>query len=396
MDEPDAAGIEDPLASPYATAKWAGVAYGQMFHRVYGTPVVIARTFRTYGPGQHATSLVPTVILSLLRDQPPELANGDSMADWVYIDDVIDGFPSSPEPRASRAAYSSSGPGSPGRTGGGGGDRGVDRERGRAFVRRHPQPRSEPERVAMPDDSKAVLGWEAKTTLRDGLERTVRWYASQSLCIVPMLRWRRSSPSCDQRGRNLTSRRRRRRSRPERIGDSIERLEGGELAAKRGTVPRNGRLEQPAREVVELEVESVPLLIAAIAPSSTGAPSEVQAALTLMYIGSLQPSALRSRMKLSSKRSVSPTTKNVRRFRFACSKASEPSGEGGRPSSPEPMPAIRRVCSLSTPGSAAVSTNSRSSIPLPTSSSWSQCFRLPRMKWYIEITRATGSRSMVT
>ena len=63
MDEPDAAGIEDPVpASPYATAKWAGVAYGQMFHRVYGTPVVIARTFRTYGPGQHATKLVPHVI----------------------------------------------------------------------------------------------------------------------------------------------------------------------------------------------------------------------------------------------------------------------------------------------------------------------------------------------
>ena len=61
---------------------------------------------------------------------------------------------------------------------------------------------SEPERVAMPDDSKAVLGWEAKTTLRDGLERTVRWYASQSLCIVPMPQLAPFVPSCDQRGRN--------------------------------------------------------------------------------------------------------------------------------------------------------------------------------------------------
>ena len=116
MDEPDAAGIEDPVpASPYATAKWAGVAYGQMFHRVYGTPVVIARTFRTYGPGQHATKLVPHVILGL-SSRPATRARAwrDSIADWVYIDDVIDGFLAvALNPGRRGPAYSSSGPGTP-------------------------------------------------------------------------------------------------------------------------------------------------------------------------------------------------------------------------------------------------------------------------------------------
>jgi nucleoside-diphosphate-sugar epimerase len=32
------------------------------------------------------------VILSLLRGTPPKLASGRWSADWVYVDDVIDGF----------------------------------------------------------------------------------------------------------------------------------------------------------------------------------------------------------------------------------------------------------------------------------------------------------------
>ena len=35
---------EDPEmipSSPYAAAKWAGSAYGRMFHALYGTPLVI-------------------------------------------------------------------------------------------------------------------------------------------------------------------------------------------------------------------------------------------------------------------------------------------------------------------------------------------------------------------
>jgi UDP-glucose 4-epimerase len=189
MDEPDDAGVDDPVpASPYATAKWASVAYGRMFHRVYRTPVVIARTYMTYGPGQGTTKLVPHVILSLLRNESPELANGERMADWVYIDDVIDGF----------IAVAST-PGVEGRTF----DLGTGIPRSNrsvveeivALIESEAEPSfgaiparaSEPERVAIPNDSKAVLGWEANTTLQEGVERTIKWYASQALLIAPIL-----------------------------------------------------------------------------------------------------------------------------------------------------------------------------------------------------------------
>ena len=78
--------------SPYVAAKWAATTYGQMFHTLYNTPVVIARPGMTYGPGQDPQKLIPYVMRSLLRGEPPHLTDGKLRADWVYIDDMVDGL----------------------------------------------------------------------------------------------------------------------------------------------------------------------------------------------------------------------------------------------------------------------------------------------------------------
>lgn len=83
----------DPTpSSPYAAAKWASSAYGRMFCRIYGLPVVNVRVFQTYGPGQDVRKLIPYVTLALLRHQRPQLSSGIWEADWIYIDDVISGL----------------------------------------------------------------------------------------------------------------------------------------------------------------------------------------------------------------------------------------------------------------------------------------------------------------
>jgi UDP-glucose 4-epimerase len=186
MDEPEAAGGEDPVpASPYATAKWASGAYGRMFHRVFGTPVVIARPSMTYGPGQRPTKLIPHVIISLLRNEPPELANGERVADWVYVDDVIDGFLAAAGAPGVEGRSFDLGSGIP-RSNRSLVDEiialmGSDVEPSYGAI---PGRAAESERLALVDDSKAALGWEANTTIRDGLERTIEWYASRSESIA--------------------------------------------------------------------------------------------------------------------------------------------------------------------------------------------------------------------
>lgn len=80
-------------ASPYAAAKGAASSYASMFHSLYGTPVVTARLFMVYGPGQgDHTKLVPYVTLSLLRGQVARLMSGARKVDWIYIDDVVDAY----------------------------------------------------------------------------------------------------------------------------------------------------------------------------------------------------------------------------------------------------------------------------------------------------------------
>src|SRR5665213_2207225 len=79
--------------SPYAAAKWASNVYGRMFHHLFQTPVVMPRIFMTYGPKQKdGQKLVPYVICRLLRGEAPTLSSGRRLADWIYVDDVVEGL----------------------------------------------------------------------------------------------------------------------------------------------------------------------------------------------------------------------------------------------------------------------------------------------------------------
>jgi len=164
--------------SPYSAAKAAASAYGRMFHRLYQTPVVILRLFMVYGPGQQdLKKLIPYTALSLLQNRAPEISSGRRRVDWVYIDDVVDGF-------VAAAGVD----GIEGQT--------LDIGSGelvpvRAVVEQlvelinpaiHPRFGALAERalecepVADVGDARARLGWRAAMPLHQGLAQTVEWY----------------------------------------------------------------------------------------------------------------------------------------------------------------------------------------------------------------------------
>jgi UDP-glucose 4-epimerase len=82
---------QDPN-SPYAAAKSAATMYGRLFQKLYKLPLVIARTSVAYGPGQPSDKLIPYVMSHLLNAQRPKLSTGAWKTDWIYIDDVVDGL----------------------------------------------------------------------------------------------------------------------------------------------------------------------------------------------------------------------------------------------------------------------------------------------------------------
>ena len=93
LEEPETEGQVPVPSSPYAAAKLAGAAYARMFHALYGLPVVHARIFMVYGPGQRdLRKLIPYTILSLARGEAPKVSAGDRLVDWVYVEDVARGL----------------------------------------------------------------------------------------------------------------------------------------------------------------------------------------------------------------------------------------------------------------------------------------------------------------
>ena len=78
--------------TPYAMSKLVCGLYGRFFREKYRVPVVMLRCFLTYGPHQKSRKIVPYVINSLLRGQPPRLSSGNRMVDWIYVDDVVSAF----------------------------------------------------------------------------------------------------------------------------------------------------------------------------------------------------------------------------------------------------------------------------------------------------------------
>lgn len=78
--------------SPYSAAKMVSSMYGRLFYNLYKLPVVIARPFVGYGPGQPADKLIPYVISQLISGQEPKLSSGRWKTDWIYIDDMVEGI----------------------------------------------------------------------------------------------------------------------------------------------------------------------------------------------------------------------------------------------------------------------------------------------------------------
>lgn len=169
--------------SPYAASKIAADQLALSYHRSFDLPITICRPFNTFGPGQSARAIVPTIILQALSGHRIELGSLTTTRDLNYVDDTVDAFLALA--RAERAV---------GEVVHFGSSREVSvLELARCVLSILDRPGVEivsvPDRVrpessevqrllACSDRARDLLGWQPRVTLEDGLGRTIEWIES--------------------------------------------------------------------------------------------------------------------------------------------------------------------------------------------------------------------------
>lgn len=84
------------LHTPYQVTKLLGELYTNYFHNLYGMPIVNARFFNVFGPGEvpgRYRNVIPNFFYWAMNGQAlPITGDGTETRDWTYVDDIISGL----------------------------------------------------------------------------------------------------------------------------------------------------------------------------------------------------------------------------------------------------------------------------------------------------------------
>jgi nucleoside-diphosphate-sugar epimerase len=169
---------EKPI-SPYSLAKVASTHFLQMLHRTENYPAVILRLFLTYGPGQDSARFLPQIICGCLDDTMFPTSSGEQLRDFCFVEDTVNAIlqalvkpeavgevfnVASGRPVSIRTMIDKvcdiSGTGKP--------------QYGEVPYRTG----ENMELYAHVEKAKKYLCWEAKTSIENGLKKTINWFTN--------------------------------------------------------------------------------------------------------------------------------------------------------------------------------------------------------------------------
>jgi nucleoside-diphosphate-sugar epimerase len=88
--------ISISLHTPYQVTKLLGELYSNYFHNLYHLPIVNARFFNVFGPGEvpgKYRNVIPNFIYWAMHGQSlPITGDGTETRDWTYVDDIVNGL----------------------------------------------------------------------------------------------------------------------------------------------------------------------------------------------------------------------------------------------------------------------------------------------------------------
>ena len=183
-------GYPEETNAPYGVAKKAVLVGAQAYREQYGLDAVYLMPANLYGPRDNfdlqSSHVIPALIRKMLAgdDEVVLWGDGSPTREFLFVDDCVDGL------LAAAERYDGAEP--------------VNLGSGAEISIRElaelvadvtgfdgevrwdaSMPNGQPRRALDASRAKQLFGWEARTPLRDGLERTVAWYRSAQLERAP-------------------------------------------------------------------------------------------------------------------------------------------------------------------------------------------------------------------
>ena len=168
--------IRQPI-SPYAATKGAGELLCHTYSHLYGLRCVCLRFFTVYGPRQRPDLAIHKFARLISQHKPiPVFGDGTTRRDYTYIDDIIDGVTAAIDYDKSNYEVINLGE-----------SRTVELRElisllekeldTHAIIERQPpQPGDVPQTFADVSKARALLNYQPKTQIEEGLRRFVEWF----------------------------------------------------------------------------------------------------------------------------------------------------------------------------------------------------------------------------
>ena len=164
--------------TPYSFSKLCVSQLGELFFHLYNLPVIIIRPTLAYGPGQGTDMFLPSLITSLLDNKPFNMTLGEQTRDFVYVADLVEAMILASGNTNALGQIINIGSGVPIKISDIAqtiekiiGKRGLVKLGGKSYRKNEVM-----DYYIDPRKAETLLGWKAKTSLKEGLNRTIAYY----------------------------------------------------------------------------------------------------------------------------------------------------------------------------------------------------------------------------
>jgi dTDP-glucose 4,6-dehydratase len=166
--------------SPYAATKAGADRLAYSYWVTYDLPITIVRPFNNYGPFQHPEKALPRFIIQALNDEPLTIhGDGHASRDWLFVEDdaeAIEAVIAAPLENVAGEVLNIA--------------TGIDisvsdiadyvldaLDKPRSLkVHTDERPGQVDRHIGSTDRTQHLIGWRARTTFEQGLEKTIAWY----------------------------------------------------------------------------------------------------------------------------------------------------------------------------------------------------------------------------